>query len=204
MQKEVLKNFIVLEGLDGSGTSTQSKMLSKKIPSSYLTFEPTDNRIGTLIRDTLKKRLVITPLTLAHLFVADRSEHLFSDHGIVPRCKNGQIVISDRYLFSSLAYQPLKVPFENVLDINSLFPMPEIAFFLDTPIDICQERINVRGNDEELFERHSVQEEILANYEKAFQMYKNYGLNAVFIDGSQSIKAVHEEILNHLKEIKII
>ena len=136
MKNEILKNFIVFEGLDGAGTSTQSKLLSKEIKNSYLTFEPTDGKIGSLIRDCLKKKINFDTLTQAFLFSADRAEHLYRKNGIIDRCKNKQIVISDRYLFSSFAYQAIDVSFEQILELNKNFPLPEMIFFLNTSLDV--------------------------------------------------------------------
>lgn len=204
MRFEILKNFIVIEGLDGAGTSTQTKLLSQKINSSYCTFEPTDNKIGLLIRKILEKKVKVTPLALAHLFVSDRVEHLYSKDGIIQRCKNGQIVITDRYIFSSLAYQSLDVSFKTIFKINSIFPLPEIVFFINTSCDECQKRINSRGFNEELFENYSVQQNIKNNYLKAFSCYKKYGLNTVFLDGNLSIENLLEQELKYLKKAKII
>ena len=135
MNIEILKNFIVFEGLDGAGTSTQSRLLSKEIKSSFLTFEPTDSKIGGLIRDCLKKKINFDTLTLAFLFSADRRDHLYKKNGIIDRCKQNQIVISDRYLFSSLAYQSIDYPFDQILELNKYFPLPEVVFFLDTSLE---------------------------------------------------------------------
>lgn len=204
MNKEIINKFIVFEGLDGAGTSTQSKLLSDKIKNSFLTFEPTDSKIGILIRDCLKKNIHFSTLTLAYLFSADREDHLYKKDGIINKCRNNEVVISDRYLFSSLAYQSLDVPFENVLELNKHFPLPEILFFLNTPVDVCMERINFRGNKEELYENDALQEKILNNYLKAFSLYENEGLNIIRLDGNLPKEELLEIELQYLKNFKII
>ena len=95
--------FIVFEGLDGSGLSTQSTMLKEYLlkigRKTVLTKEQTDNFIGGLIKSSLKEQIRISPLTLQLMFVADRSHHLDSE--IEPALKEGKIVISDRYLLTN-------------------------------------------------------------------------------------------------------
>ncbi len=109
---EILKNFIVLEGLDGSGTTTQMNNLGEKYHkngiSHQLTMEPTDNHVGKLIRQVLEKEIEVEPETLAVLFSADRYEHIFGRKGIKELTENNTWIICDRYLFSSIAYQSLK------------------------------------------------------------------------------------------------
>lgn len=187
----ILKNFVVIEGLDGSGTTTQAKLLCDNIKNSYFTFEPTDNNIGKLIRSVLKKDLIVDPKTLMYLFVADRQEHLYGKNGIVEKCKK-HIVICDRYLFSSLAYQSLDVDFEEVFDNNENFPFPEYLIFLDTEPDECQQRISKRNGTDEIFEKGNIQKKIRENYLKSISYTKNLRNTKVkIIDG----KKTEEEIL---------
>jgi dTMP kinase len=197
---EIIKKFFVIEGLDGAGTSTQAKLLSEKIPGSFLTSEPTGDIIGKLIRKILKKEINVSPLTLAYLFGSDRSEHIFGKEGIIERCNKNQIVISDRYLFSSLAYQTLGVSFEKVYDINKDFPLPEIVFFINTPLEICQKRIQKRPDGKELFEDREMQEKILQNYLKGFSLYKDKGTRIYELDGSASIEDILKEETRILRE----
>lgn len=204
MKLDILKNFIVFEGLDGAGTTTQSKLLVQKIPSSYFTFEPTDSAIGKLIRDILHKKFNVNPVTLTHLFVADRAEHLYGENGIIQRCKNEQIVICDRYFFSTLAYQALSAPFDTIFELNNKFPVPEILFFLNTSVDECMKRVTTRGEKKELFEEASIQNNILSNYLKSFARYEDFGLKTIFLDGNLPIETLLSQELNCLKEAMII
>jgi len=195
----ILKNFIVIEGLDGSGTTTQLKELSRNLENSYSTFEPTDGHIGKLIKRVLKKEISVEPLTLAYLFSADRNEHLYSPNGIAQRCKNGQIVISDRYLFSSLAYQSLYSDFNDILLLNDKFPLPEIVFFINTDPSLCLQRIQKRNQDKEIFDDLEIQKNVLKNYIKSFDILKEKGLKILNIDGSLPIEKILELELSYIK-----
>lgn len=204
MKNEILRKFIVFEGLDGAGTSTQSKLLSKEIKDSFLTFEPTDSKIGSLIRDCLKKKINFNTLTLAFLFSADRADHLYKKEGIIDRCKNNQIVISDRYLFSSLAYQSIDLSFEQILELNKFFPLPEILFFLNTSLNVCKDRVDSRGNEKELYESYTIQKKVLDNYLRTLLFYKKSGLKIVELDGDLTKDQLLDMEIKYLKDYKVI
>lgn len=168
----VLQNFIVFEGLDGAGTTTQMQMLAtacdKKDILCRATFEPTDKPIGRLVRSILQKQIVTTPLALAMLYAADREDHLHNPvNGLTHDLEQGKLVICDRYLYSSLAYQSVECDFEIVAKLND-FPAPEYVFFIDTPLEECIRRIDSRGNTSELFERHEFLQKVKDNYERIF------------------------------------
>ncbi|MBN2546797.1 MAG: dTMP kinase [Spirochaetes bacterium] len=201
---EILRNFIVFEGLDGAGTTTQSKLLAGKIKNSFLTNEPTDGKIGKLIREALQKKVLLKPETLSYLFVADRNEHLYAEEGIINKCKNDQTVICDRYFFSTIAYQGISMNVDELFYLNSKFPLPQILFFLNTSINNCQRRINKRGESEELFENKSIQEKILNNYFISFEKFKNSGMNVCILDGNISADELLDKELQILKENNII
>ena len=101
----VLNNFIVFEGIDGSGTSTQINILAERLPEKiYKTAEPTSNEIGKFLRKMLGGEMKMDEKTNAFLFAADRCQHLYGEGGIIDQINNGKIVISDRYFFSSSMY----------------------------------------------------------------------------------------------------
>jgi len=201
---EILKNFIVFEGLDGAGTTTQSKLLSGKIKNSFLTNEPTGGRIGKLIREALQKKILLKPETLSYLFVADRNEHLYSEDGIINKCNNSRIVICDRYFFSTIAYQGLSMNIDDLFYLNSKFQLPQILFFINTSIENCRKRINKRGESEELFEKISIQEKILNNYFISIEKYKNSSMKVHILDGNLSIDELLNKEMEILKENNII
>lgn len=185
---EIIKNFIVFEGLDGAGTTTQANLLEEKY--NYFnkpcinSCEPTKGFIGKAIREVLSGDKKVADGTIAKLFVSDRHEHIYNpEDGIINQCKSGKFVISDRYLFSSLAYQSLDYGFENVLALNSTFPLPEHLFFLDVPADICQQRLSSRDLIE-IYEDHALQENILTNYKKSLDLYSDSDMNIHVLDGT--------------------
>ncbi len=183
----ILKNFIVFEGLDGAGTTTQMQLLAEACDRQNrlckATFEPTDKPLGRLVRSILKKQIVTTPLALALLYAADREDHLHNPiYGLVADLEAGKIVISDRYLYSSLAYQSVECDFERIASLND-FPSPEYIFFIDTPIEECIRRIAVRGDEAELFERSEFLSQVKENYERIFASLDE-GITLVRIDGT--------------------
>src|SRR4051794_21655867 len=101
--------FIALEGIDGSGKSSQAKLLAAKLESMghkvYLTMEPTTGTVGAVLLNILRKKAEADHSTIALLFAADRIEHLLNKQdGIMKKLSEGYTVITDRYYFSSYAY----------------------------------------------------------------------------------------------------
>ena len=204
----MLSNFIVLEGLDGSGTSTQLRMIGRQLRRGgiphHCTFEPTRGYIGAVIWDILKGRKKVHPYTLALLFAADRKEHLeHPTNGIISRVGKGELVVNDRYLFSSLAYQSIENGFQNVLALNVGFPLPEHLLFIDTSPEVCQERI-LRRRRNELFDGLSFQREVYETYQKAFDAFSGSEMVLHRIDGNQSPEAVFRSVWTALRELPIL
>ena len=180
----------MLDGADGSGTSTQLALLE----NVEKTFEPTDGPIGKIIRLALKKEPPLTPIALALLFTADREEHLHNF--IIPRCKAGLKVVSDRYVISSLVYQGLVCDEEYVARINN-FLQPEMIIFLDIAPEKSFERINSRGKDKEIFEVLEFQKKVYERYKKYLGILEKEGVTIKIIDATQSISDIHEQ-MKHL------
>lgn len=198
----ILENFIVIEGLDGSGTTTQLEKLANRIGEERcaVTFEPTDGAIGLLIRQVLRHEVTLTPQAIARLFSADRGEHIESPAtGIRAIAGEGKLVICDRYLFSSLAYQSPDCGWDFVFSLNESFPLPEILLFLDVPPALCQKRMEVR-NGKELYEDLSRQEAILHNYKRSFEAFSQTGMKLHVINGTVSPEEIHENMWNILSE----
>lgn len=196
--KKAIKYFIVLEGLDGCGTTTQTALLVKKLEEkgfeAVSTREPTDGSIGKFIRSVLQKKQSVDPFTLALLFSADRNEHVYGADGIEKACKDGKMVICDRYLFSSLAYQSMFMDYNTVAQLNSFYPLPEHLFFIDLSPEDCQKRMQVRGEESELFERLDLQKKTDANYKKTLELLKDSDMKTHIIDGRLSIGEIHDQI----------
>ncbi len=193
--------FIAFEGLDGSGSSTQSRLLVEKLEASgriaMLTKEPTNNTpIGKSIREVLQHKWDCSAKGLQLLFCADRAEHL--KNTIEPALHNGQIVVTDRYLFSTIAYGALAVDDIGWLtDLNKKFRIPDVTFLFKLDPAICIERIKGRGSDFELFEKHEKLAIIWQNYEQIAKKYDNIHI----IDAEKSIEEISEEIWSFVKKL---
>jgi dTMP kinase len=197
----IFENLVVFEGLDGSGTTTQMQLLAEKCDKDLrpcrATFEPTDKPIGRLVRAVLQKQIVTTPLALAMLYAADREDHLYNPiYGMASELEEGKLVICDRYIYSSLAYQGVECPIEKVKELNQ-FPAPQYLFFIDTPVEECIRRIESRGGGSELFDRHEFLEQVKTNYERLFSSLPQE-VEFFRIDGMQSKEAIALEISNAL------
>ena len=201
----VLKNFIVLEGIDGAGTSTQIKKLVQSNPDKYIaTAEPTSGPIGKFLRQMLAGDFKVDERTNAYLFAADRCEHIFGQGGVKELCESGKTVVSDRYFFSSLAYLSVSCGLELPQLLNSPFPLPEYLFFFEINPEISLARVNKRTGTKEIYENIEAQKKIAALYEKVISMYENdprlrEEMKIIRIDASKSIGEVEEIILSSLQ-----
>ena len=185
---EILKNFWVLEGLDGAGTTTQLKNLEaymngKGLPV-FRTAEPTIYETGKFIRRVLSGEVKVPQSTVAYLFAADRDNHLNNpEYGIKAHLSKGETVRSDRYFFSSFAYQSIGFDPDAVMMLNSRFPYPEIVLYVDTPVEDCISRIDSRGTDKEIYEKLDYQRLVHDNYESFFSRLPE-GCRLIRVDGT--------------------
>lgn len=195
--------FIVFEGLDGSGKTTQLKALC-----NYLTKEknlkcreerePGESLPGALARSAIKKQLKFEPQTMALLFAADRYEHI---HEIKPYLNEGINVICDRYVFSNFAYQGLALDFETIYEINKAameLLMPDLVIFVDTEPAETLERIGKSRIGNELFDEQG--REVRESFMRAFEFLKEKGLlkNLLIVKGGQSQEAITSEIIEKI------
>lgn len=189
-----LGKFIVFEGLDGLGQSTQANLLKDfLINKGYpvvLTKEPILNsEAGKKIRKVLDKKLRISPLKFQQLFTQDRKKHL--EKIIIPALKKGRIVISDRYFFSSLAYGTAEgLSLNRLIKINEKFLVPDLTFILKVRPEICLKRIKKRETERTLFEK----KEKLQKVRKIYQILPKKFRNAYIINGEKPINKVFQEI----------
>lgn len=199
---KIIKNFFVFEGLDGSGTTTQIKLLVKHFCATgkkvLETCEPTKLITGEFLRSCLSGNFSVDSKTMLMLFAADRNEHLFSKDGILAALETQDYVISDRYLFSSLAYQGASGHFDLAKKFNEDFPLPEILFFLDISTETAFSRVEKRANAKEIYETKLFQAKVKKMYKKVLELYNNSGMKIVVIDGNKSIEEVHKQVLNSL------
>lgn len=200
--------FIVFEGIDGSGKSTQVSLLAERLKqegvSCYTTMEPTDSLIGSLIHQIMIGRVKADNRVIAGLFVADRLDHLLNEvDGIVSKIDAGTTVITDRYCFSSYAYQSVDMPMEWVIRANeqsSGILRPAVTIFIDISPDIAMERIAKNRDHQELFEKKSRLEQVRKNYMKAFQLLEKEE-KVVIIDGSQTPEEIAADVWKVVKAL---
>ncbi len=200
-------NFIAFEGIDGSGKSTQIRILAEKLRAAgircYTTMEPTDSPIGSLIHQIMIGRVKTDPKALAALFAADRLDHLLNDvNGILQILQNGTTVLTDRYYFSSYAYHSVDMPMDWVIQSNeqsSILLRPTATIFIDTHPDTAMERIAKNRSHRELFEKKSRLVQVREKYFEAFQKLKDIE-NIITIDGNRTKQAVAEDIWTLIQE----
>jgi dTMP kinase len=196
--------FFVVEGLDGSGLSTQARLLRdfllKKGYKVVLTKEPTfASPAGKKIRKILDKKEKASPWKLQQLFAEDRAYHL--KNKIIPNLKKGKIVISDRYFFSSLAFGKAQgLPLNKLIKLNRNFLLPDLTFILRVRPKVCLERIHKRGNEKTLFEDEKRLGGAYRNFAALPKRFKNVKL----INGSKSVKDVFSEIRKILSKAEIL
>ncbi|HON87893.1 MAG TPA: dTMP kinase [Spirochaetia bacterium] len=197
MMQEVLRNFIVFEGIDGTGTTTQLNRLEqhcklKQIPAQF-TCEPTGSEIGKIIRSVLKGTLPYHAETLAYLFAADRAEHLLGKDGIISTCQSGIPVVSDRYFFSSLAYQGITCGDALPQSLNNRFPLPELLIYFSLEPTTADKRIANRAS-REIFETLSFQTQVKSKFETILCDYEKSDMKIVTIDATKSPDSIEQEI----------
>jgi len=186
--------FIVFDGLDGSGQSTQAALLKEfLIQKGYqvvLTKEPTlDSEAGKKIRQALDKIIEVEPQSLQELFTQDRKEHL--EKLVIPALQQNKIVISDRYFFSTFAYGVSDgLDLDWLIKINDEFLLPDLTFLLKVSPETCLKRIEKRGSAKTLFEEVKKLEKVWQTYEILPSRIEN----AYIIDGEKSIEEVFEQI----------
>ena len=161
--------FIVLEGIDGSGTTTQAANLAQELARRGLdvlqTAEPSTGSIGKEARERLsanRAQSFLAAETLALLFAADRLAHI--GEVIQPALQAGKIVICDRYLLSSWAYQSLHCDLDWVKTLNAHAPWPDLTFFLDLDPEVAAQRVALRCGAREIFDALPLQMQLAASY----------------------------------------
>jgi len=204
---DIIPNFVVFEGGDGSGTTTQLSMLTEHLrksinPGFFPTFEPTNGEIGKIIRSALKKDLILKPQTLAILFAADRNEHLNGYGGILTHARHGELVVSDRYVLSSLVYQGIECGDELPAALNSRFGVPELTFFFDIDPKVAVKRMSKRGSLE-MYEYLDFQELVRQKYISVVDDYKKSGARVEIIDSSKTITEVADQVWSIISEMPI-
>ncbi len=185
--------FIAIEGLDGAGTTTQVKCLAQWLEGQgrdvHRTFEPSDGPIGRLIRQTLRKEAGAPNRgVLPWMFAADRADHL--EREIEPKLAAGVDVITDRYYHSSLAYQSMEIPLQQVWELNHTFRRPDLTVFVRIDVDTALSRIEARNAEREIFERREQLERICAHYDQVLEFLTSLRHPIAEVDGSLPLDEV--------------
>ncbi|MCQ2579988.1 MAG: dTMP kinase [Treponemataceae bacterium] len=200
----IISNFIVFEGIDGAGTTTQLNILKDKLKGkpAWFTFEPTARETGVFLRNVLKGDIVLHPDTTARLFAADRCEHLYGKDGIIERTQNGELVVCDRYLFSNLAYQSSECGDSLPKELNKSFPLPQIVFYFDLSPDISINRITGRGVTE-IYEKKDFLEKTRSNYIRIMKEYEDK-TQIIYLDATQSVESISQKIWSVLENLPMM
>lgn len=201
--------FIVFEGIDGSGTSTQAELLKNFLLdqgiSAVTTTEPSSGPIGNMIREGFKKRIhfVDNPKLfdeqMAYLFAADRHDHLYNEVDGIFALNNKKITtISTRYFFSSLVYHVSnEEEYQFVKMLNAKFPLPDLTIYIDNPIEISLQRISLRAH-RDTYENKEKLIKVKNNYERVFTEFNQ---NLLIVDGNDSIENIQKKIADRIKAL---
>jgi dTMP kinase len=198
--------FVVIEGIDGAGTTTQAAKLADQLRTARVpvrvTREPSDGPVGTLVRQVLTGRIIAPSgrapgwATMALLFAADRMDHVEAE--IEPFVATGGVLISDRYDASSLGYQSVMsgtggdAAIEWIRLLNRHALRPDLTIVLDLGADIAAARRLERGDAAQLYEQNEVQRALVAFY-RDLQRYLPDD-RVVHVDAIGSIDEVHRRV----------
>lgn len=209
-------SFIVLEGVDGAGTTTHTKILSETLRKRglpvHITREPSDGPIGVLLRQMLTGRVVVPGMhgprapswsTMALLFAADRLDHVEAE--ILPNLMDGVSVISDRYVHSSVVYQSITgggtadvVAW--VREINRHARRPDLTIVLDIPAEVSAKRRQSRSAGREIFDGDELQKSLAAFYTTIDTHFPNDHI--VHVNADRPVGDVAAEVYEHVKRLR--
>lgn len=192
--------FIVFEGIDGAGKSTQISMLKDRLQKNgrkvFVTAEPTQSVTGGILRDALSGNYNRSASELAAMFLADRIFHNVNENcGIKQALQKGYDVICDRYYYSSLAYQGMDSDLEWVMKMNIDCPdilKPDLCIFLDLDAESSKKRIDANRATVEIFEKTEMLERIRNKFFEVFKKLENENIHIV--NAADSIEAVADKI----------
>ncbi len=185
--------FVVLEGLDGAGTTTQAALLVAHLGATgrraIQTAEPTAGPIGRAIRDVLRSDPAAADRSaLPWMFAADRRDHLART--VEPALDRGDWVVSDRYFHSSLAYQSLDWPLDDVARLNDRFRVPDLTVFIDVDVDVALGRIARRGGAVEWYEADDRLRRVAKAYRSVLRWVGDRGDTVVVVSGELPVAEV--------------
>lgn len=200
--------FVAFEGIDGSGKGTQISLLKRRLEAEgypiYKTREPNDSPFGDLIHQVMIGRVKTTNDVIAALFAADRLDHIQNDtNGLLMFLNRGVNVISDRYYFSSYAYQSVDLPMDWIISANSLAAdllRPDATLFIDVDPEVTMARIEKNRMTKELFEDTERLIETRKRYFEAFEKMKDRE-NIIIVDGDRAPEEVAKDVWEKTKDL---
>ena len=200
--------FIVFEGLDGAGKTTQIKLLAEKIRNEgeqvFVTAEPTDSETGRRIREVLSGKIIKNPFELAAMFVLDRISHNTAAGGISEMLESGADVICDRYYYSNLAYQGHLTDYEWVKSMNLRCPQirkPDLCVFLDLEPEESIRRIGESRNGRDIYENTEALTRVREAFGKVIRDLKATD-NIMTVNTSAPIEEVETKIYEIYRKLK--
>jgi dTMP kinase len=202
-----MTRLIVLEGLDGAGTTTQARRLVEHLRATgrtaHLTREPSDGPIGRLIREMLTgqhaiREQAIAQSTFGLLFAADRLDHLQRE--VEPQLAAGATVVSDRWYHSSLAYQGTGADRDWIATLNARARRPDLTIFLQVRPEVAAQRRVAAGRVQELFDDLRMQQEVDAGYRATIAELTALGECIEVLDGELPTDTVFQRILRLIGE----
>jgi dTMP kinase len=202
-------HFIVIEGVDGAGTTTQARILCERLRALrvpvHLSAEPSGGPVGALLRQALKRRVVAAgpgvgqPLgwsTMGLLFAADRMDHLAAE--LLPNLDEGVTVVCDRYYHSSVAYQSLAgggaAAISWLRAINAQARRPDLTIVLDSPAELAAQRRRDRGGSAEIYDGDAFQQQLADFYGGLERHFPDESI--VHVSSAGSIEEVASRVLS--------
>ena len=199
-----MSSFIVLEGIDGSGKTTQTKLIEKKLKFSakeaIIVREPGGTSLGELVRNILKTEKDLDPLTQLLLFSSCRRELI---HKVIkPALLQNQNIICDRYIYSTLVYQGLAqglklADIHNVISLSTDNIVADLIIFIDTPPEIAKSR-RINGTDD-TFDNKDLQ--FFQSLRKGYLEIADKTENWFSIDGTKPISEIEKDIWNKVEPL---
>lgn len=197
--------FVVVEGIDGSGKTTQAKIVAEKIDNAVYTKEPTDGPIGQFIRKAISgTENELPPVALQHLLSADRAVHEEEVKGFLEK---GKTVVSDRYLWSSVAYGmadreafdykdgKILLVAQSILSAYHQFILPDVTLYLDVSVDTALKRLNQMKKNRELYETREKLEKIYKGYRWLIEQFPR---EITVVDGGRSVDQVTTDLMQKI------
>jgi dTMP kinase len=205
--------FLVLEGLDGAGTTTQAALLAERLRAAgrrvHVTAEPSAGPVGSLIRQVLRGRIGggrdgregFTPWGLALLFAADRADHFHTE--IAPKLEDGIDVVCDRFTMSSLAYQGADLGDMAWVEVlNRQAARATAVVFLRVRPEVALRRRHAASVDREIFEVDAFQRKVARRYQEAIRRQRRAGQRVIELDGEETVEAVADAVYGAVRALR--